>query len=108
MFDQVKALRKSGKRPVIRLTPAAIIPVEKRRRGRPRKFPEGTPLSVRYRGKRGRGRPTCMARGCYRMLRMHQEAACSDVCASRIINDALMRLKQCGVTKEQLLDLYGE
>jgi hypothetical protein len=42
------------------------------------------------------------------MLKINQEAACSPVCADRIVNDALLRLKQCGVSKAALVDLYTD
>lgn len=106
--DHIKALRRQGKNPIIELTAAALIKTPKRATGRPRKYPEGFPLSARYVGKRGRARPTCGARGCSKSLRMNQRMACSDVCESSIINDAIYRLKQCGVTLAQLQELYGE
>jgi hypothetical protein len=108
MFDRVKELRKKGKRPIIRLTPAALIPKPVRGPGRPRKYPPGHPLASRYRGRRGKSRPRCLAKGCPNMLKINQEAACSPVCADRIVNDALLRLKQCGVSKAALVDLYTD
>jgi hypothetical protein len=108
MFDRIKELRKQGKTPVIKLTPGLFIPTPKLPRGRPRKYPVGEHVASRYRGRRGKHRPYCMAKGCDRELRIHQEAACSEACESRIINDALLRLKQCRVTKEELLNLYGD
>lgn len=106
MFDSVKELRKRGKRPVIRLTPAALVRTPKRAVGRPRVYPEGEPLAARYLGRRGNSRPRCMARGCRTFLKRDQEAACSQVCADRIVNEALEKLVQCRVTKKQLLELY--
>jgi hypothetical protein len=108
MFDEGKALRKKGKRPVIRLTAAARVVKPVRGRGRPPKWPPGTPMPLRYRGLRGKGKPRCLAKGCTKTLRMHQEAACSDVCENRIINDALWRLKQCKVSLDRLIELYKD
>jgi hypothetical protein len=108
MFDEIKDLRKKGKRPVIRLTPAARIVRPKLPHGRPRKYPPGTTMPERYRGRRGNGKPRCLAKGCTKTLRMHQEAACSDVCENRIINDALWRLKQCKVSLDRLIELYKD
>ena len=108
MYDRVKELRKAGKRPVIKLTPGALVTVPKLPTGRPRKYREGESRAPHYVGCRGKSIPRCMAKGCRQMLRMHQAAACSDVCADRIINDALLRLKACGVKKDELLELYGD
>jgi hypothetical protein len=57
-------------------------------------------------GRRGKSRPRCVAKGCGRMLRQNQAAACSDQCADRIINTAILHLKQCGITLEELTRLY--
>lgn len=106
MFEQVKELRKRGKTPVIKLTPGMFVPKPKLPHGRPRKYPPHEPVAARYRGRRGKNRPYCLAKGCRRCLRINQEIACSEACEARIINDAILRLHQCRVTKEQLLEMY--
>lgn len=108
MFDKVKALRKQGKTPVIKLSPGLLIRKQKLPRGRPRKYPPDDPRAARYVGRRGKNRPYCQARGCKRYLRVNQLIACSEACESRIINDAIMRLKECRLTKEQLIEMYGD
>lgn len=106
MFDKVKELRKQGKTPVITLPPGSFVPIPKLPRGRPRKYHPDDHRAARYKGRRGKNRPYCLARGCNKLLHVDQEVSCSEMCESRIINDALLRLSQCKVTKEQLLSLY--
>lgn len=108
MFDKVKELRRQGKTPVIKLPPGAFVPRQKLRPGRPRKYHADDPVASRYVGRRGKNRPYCLARGCNRPLRIHQVAACSEICEAQIVNDALLRLRQCHVTKDELLKLYDE
>lgn len=108
IYTKAKALRKAGKAPVVELSPALRIPEkQKGKPGRPRKYPPGTDRGSRYAGRRGKDIPLCLAKGCHKNLRIHQLAACSEVCESRIINDAIYRLKLCGVSAEELLRLYA-
>ena len=112
MYEKIKKMRQEGKVPLVELTPAARVPDRQNQpTGRPRKYPPGERgggIAYRYVGRRGKNRPQCMAKGCEKFLRMHQPAACSEVCESRIINDAIQRLKLCRVSAEELLKLYAD
>lgn len=98
-------MERTVKRAVVLLTPGQQIRKDKTQQAH-RKYPPGYDYVQSYVGLRGRNKPRCLARGCVKTLRVYQLAACSEFCQNAIINDALLRLKQCGVTKEQLLTLY--
>lgn len=93
-------------RSVVLLTPGQQIRREKTQEPR-RKYPPGYDYLQSYVGRRGRNKPRCLAKGCIKTLRVNQLAACSEFCQNAIINDAILRLKQCGITLSQLTALYG-
>jgi hypothetical protein len=110
LFERLRTLRQQGKTPLIELAPGTRVvtpKLPKKGRGRPRKYPPGSDQATRYIGRRGKAIPRCGARGCEKTLRVNQKLACSETCAARIINTAILNLKNCDVTLDDLMKLYG-
>lgn len=104
-MERVKELRKAGKRPIVLLTPGQQIRKQKSQEPH-RKYPPGYDYRQSYVGRRGLDRPRCLAKRCIKTLRVFQPAVCSEFCRNAIINEAILRLKLCEVTREQLHELY--
>lgn len=113
VWDDVAAILRAGKRPVIRLLPSMMATVPKRSHpGRPRvRHPDrpcGHYRDDRAAGGRGKNPPICLRRGCHTRLRVHQRGACCDAHADAVVNDALAMLRGVGVTRAEVLELYKD
>lgn len=103
----IDALLKQGKAPKVTFLPGTEIanPRHPLHRGRQRVRPIDDPWSV-YKGRRGKARPRCLARGCKHELQVKQIGACSPACADAVFNHALFLLRNIEATPEEILEHY--
>jgi hypothetical protein len=113
MCDEVAAILRAGKRPIITLFPSMMATLPKQqRRGRPRvRHPDrpcGHYRDDRAAGGQGRNPPRCLRRGCHTRLRVHQRGACCDAHADAVVNDALALLRAVDVKRAELMELFKD
>lgn len=113
MCEEVVAILKAGRRPMIKVFPSMMATLPKQpRRGRPRvRHPDrpcGHYRDDRAAGGRGKNPPRCLSRGCRTRLRVNQRGACCAAHADDVVNDALAMLRAVDVTRAELMELYQD
>lgn len=106
MKEQVDALVREGRIPLVTLSPGMEVRMPKQRPVRPTVRDPLHPWA-HYATRRGKGRPRCAYRGCQHKLHVRDVGYCSATCADLAINHALYLLRSAGVTPEELTVLYG-
>ena len=110
--EQIAAILKMGRRPVITLSPGMqVIQPKQPRRGRPRVRHPDRPCA-HYADIRAGGRrqhpPRCLRSGCQNRLRRDQRGACCSDHADWVVSDALLKLRAVNVTQDELRQLYKD
>ena len=110
--DQIAAILKTGRRPIIHCLPGMqVTPPKLPRRGRPRVRHPDWPCA-HYEDIRAGGRrthpPRCLRSGCQKRLRVHQRGACCADHADWVVSDALLKLRAVDVKQAELMQLYED